>query len=45
MAIIKCSECGKEISDKTNECIHCGNPLGKVIFKSEINAVVIGDEN
>lgn len=24
MAIIKCSECGKEISDKAKKCIHCG---------------------
>lgn len=27
MAIIKCSECGKEISDKSKTCVHCGNPL------------------
>ncbi|MFA5501861.1 MAG: zinc ribbon domain-containing protein [Sulfurovaceae bacterium] len=24
MALIKCSECGKEISDKASQCIHCG---------------------
>lgn len=24
MAMIKCPECGKEISDKTEVCIHCG---------------------
>lgn len=24
MSLIKCPECGKEISDKSNACIHCG---------------------
>ena len=24
MALIKCPECGKEISDKAAACIHCG---------------------
>lgn len=27
--IIKCPECGKEISDKADHCIHCGCPLQK----------------
>lgn len=27
MALIKCSECGKEISDKASSCIHCGCPI------------------
>lgn len=27
MALIKCSECGKEISDKSTACIHCGCPI------------------
>lgn len=27
MALIKCSECGKEISDKATACVHCGCPL------------------
>lgn len=27
MALIKCPECGKEISDKAPTCIHCGYPL------------------
>jgi len=25
MALIKCPECGKEISDKAKKCIHCGS--------------------
>ena len=27
MALIKCPECGKEVSDKASACIHCGFPL------------------
>ena len=27
MALIKCPECGKEISDQAPACIHCGYPL------------------
>lgn len=30
MAIIKCQECGKEISDRSATCIHCGCPVKKV---------------
>ena len=29
MAIIKCPECGKEISDDATVCIHCGYPIQK----------------
>ena len=35
MALIKCPECGKEISDKSEKCIYCGYPLHN--FLSEIN--------
>lgn len=27
MALIKCPECQKEISDKSSVCVHCGFPL------------------
>ena len=27
MALIKCPDCGKEVSDKAKACIHCGCPL------------------
>jgi len=27
MSLIKCSECGKEISNKASTCPHCGNPI------------------
>lgn len=29
MALIKCPECGKEVSDQAEACIHCGYPLLK----------------
>ena len=28
MAIIKCPECGKEVSDRAPSCIFCGCPIG-----------------
>lgn len=28
MALIKCSECGRQISDKAGKCPVCGNPIG-----------------
>ena len=39
MALIKCPECGKEISDRAQACIHCGCPIaadniqGQVMIK------------
>lgn len=27
MAMIKCPECGKEVSDKARSCPNCGNPM------------------
>lgn len=27
MALIKCSECGREVSDKASTCPNCGNPI------------------
>ena len=29
MALIICPECGKEISDKAQACLHCGKPMQK----------------
>ena len=29
MALIRCPECGKEVSDKAPACVHCGYPLQK----------------
>mgnify|MGYP002678385284 CR=1 FL=1 len=27
MALIKCPECGKEVSDKAEKCLNCGYPI------------------
>ena len=29
MALIKCAECGRDISDTSDKCIHCGCPIEK----------------
>lgn len=36
MALIKCPECEKEISDKSSVCIHCGFPIAKFKLKKVI---------
>ena len=36
MALIKCPECGKEISDKANACPNCGAPVEKKKVKVHI---------
>jgi hypothetical protein len=36
MAIIFCSECGSEVSDKAINCIKCGNPIRKPIENKEV---------
>lgn len=35
MALIKCPECGKEISDKSKMCIHCGYPINEHIVEEQ----------
>lgn len=35
MALIKCPECGKEISDKAESCPNCGNPIHQQTQKEE----------
>lgn len=30
MPIIKCPECGQEVSDQADQCVHCGYPLKKL---------------
>ena len=39
MALIKCPECGKEISDKAGACPHCGCPIGSTGQQVESNSV------
>ena len=44
MALIKCKECEKEISDKAETCIHCGYPVEKIVYCGECgNEVSIND--
>lgn len=35
MALIKCSECNKEISDKATNCPHCGCPVAEMDLPEE----------
>lgn len=35
MALIKCPECGKDVSDKSDVCIHCGYPLKEYILQNK----------
>lgn len=41
MALINCPECGKEISDKSETCIHCGYPINK---KNNTKCIINGTE-
>lgn len=45
MALIHCPECGKEISDKSRTCIHCGFPLEATEQKENVNVIVALFEN
>ena len=40
--LIECPECGKQISDKSKQCIHCGFPIKK---ESENNICIINDKS
>ena len=43
MALITCSQCGHEISDKANHCPHCGKKVEKKFFtKKRIIIGIIG---
>lgn len=37
MSLIKCPECGKEISDKAESCPNCGYPISKIKFEQQID--------
>lgn len=36
MAVIKCKNCGKEISDTTKYCVHCGHPVKEEVEERPI---------
>ena len=41
MALIKCPECGKEISDKSENCIHCGFPIQDHLRKGTPGKLIV----
>ena len=41
MALIKCPECKKEISDKARNCIHCGCPIKLKRNINKINSIMV----
>ena len=43
MALIKCPECGEEISDKAKECPNCGFPMTTLIKCPECGEAISGD--
>lgn len=42
MALIKCPECGKEVSDKAQSCINCGCPLAGINPAGSVSVAVNG---
>lgn len=44
MALIKCPECGKEVSDKAPACIHCGCPLPINKYPAESQTQIVEQE-
>ena len=45
MALVKCPECGKEISDKANSCPSCGYPINQTEMELEQDRVNIRNKN
>ncbi|MBR3523523.1 MAG: zinc-ribbon domain-containing protein [Bacilli bacterium] len=43
MALIKCSECGKQISDQASTCPHCGIAVKAYTYCSNCGAKVVSD--
>lgn len=41
MALIKCQECGKEISDTVKSCPHCGYSYKQPVLKGKINIKIV----
>lgn len=40
--LIKCPECNKDISDKSEVCIHCGYPLKKYYGQDQYTCIING---
>ncbi len=45
MTLIQCPECGRDVSDKAEKCIHCGYPLCKTVYAPEKPEEGIDAEN
>lgn len=45
MALIKCPECGKEISDKASSCPSCGYPINNTEIETEQDRINIRGKN
>lgn len=45
MAIIKCSECSKDVSDKAASCPNCGNPINKSLIPSSQSTTNSNDKD
>ena len=45
MALIKCPECGKDVSDRADVCIHCGYPLSSPVIQFCVDCGYKLDEN
>ncbi len=43
MALIKCKECGQEISDMATACPKCGKPTGLVIKRKSPTTAFLGN--
>lgn len=41
-ALIKCPECGKEVSDKAQACINCGCPIAEINPAGSVSVAVNG---
>ena len=39
MALVRCPDCGKEISDAAPSCIHCGRPRAAQIVGDKVQTV------
>jgi|TARA_B110000908_G_C10092445_1_gene374665 hypothetical protein len=47
MALIKCEECGNQISNKAHSCVHCGAPIEKLLSDASVSkdpATSLADE-
>ena len=40
MALMKCPECGLQVSDKALTCPHCGYPLGNAVKRKKVRGTV-----